>query len=132
MTLTHLLLRDMPSAKVPDSWEQYFNRTNWANFTETEKADAESFVSRIFEVIYVKNSDEVDQKVFDQELIDFNSAGLTINLKFSDPLLVSQGEVSTFRSIIDHSSDFLINLRKAISSKFAYSRTSLQLLMTKR
>ena len=49
---------DPPSAQVPDHWEQYFNRTNWASFTESERAEVENFVSRLFQVIFVKNSDE--------------------------------------------------------------------------
>ena len=49
---------DPPSAQVADRWEQYFNRTNWANFTESERAEVENFVSRLFQVIFVRNSDE--------------------------------------------------------------------------
>ena len=43
---------------------------------------------------FSKNSDETDQKYFSSLLTDFTESGLEIKLNFSDPLLVSQGEVA--------------------------------------
>ena len=43
-------------------------------------------------VVFVKNSEESEQKFFASNLTDFTASGLEIKLNFSDPLLVSQGE----------------------------------------
>lgn len=88
---------DPPLAKVPNEWEKYFDKSSWNDFTDKEREQAESFISKIFQVIFVKNSEETEQKSFGQDLASFSPAGLTINLQFSDPLLVSQGEVSNQR-----------------------------------
>ena len=113
---TMLIEFDPPIAKVPDSWEQYFNKANRESLSEEEKVQAETYISKFFQVIFVKNSDEKNQANFYPDIADFTPAGLSINLQFSDPLLVSQGDVSTTPflvvAICDHDFTFF---RRAIS-----------------
>jgi hypothetical protein len=50
-------------------------------------------ITDVFTVIFIKNSEESPQSYFDQSVASFSSSGLKVNLDFSDPLLVSQGDV---------------------------------------
>lgn len=84
---------DPPVAKVPESWAALFDEEAKAGLSEQERAFLESLVSEVFEVIFVQNSDEKPQSFFDQSIAGFTSAGISVNLNFSDPLLISQGEV---------------------------------------
>ena len=49
---------------------------------------------KIMSVTFVQNSEELPQKYIISNLTSFESHGITINLNFSDPVLVSQGEIS--------------------------------------
>ena len=48
---------------------------------------------KIMSVSFVQNSEELPQKYLMTNLTSFESNGITINLNFSDPLLISQGEI---------------------------------------
>ncbi len=50
-------------------------------------------------VTFTKNSEELDQKYLMSNLTTFTPEGLNIQLNFSDPLLVSQGEYADFIKI---------------------------------
>ena len=43
-------------------------------------------------VEFIQNSEETSQKYLITNLTTFKAGGISINLNFSDPLLVSQGE----------------------------------------
>lgn len=42
-------------------------------------------------VTFEQNSEEEQQRYFVQDLVNFDSGGIQINLNFSDPILISQG-----------------------------------------
>ena len=46
----------------------------------------------IMHVAFEQNSEEKEQKYFLQNMVNFDSRGVQINLNFSDPLLISQGQ----------------------------------------
>ena len=61
--------------------------------TESELKFFEAVISEVFSVSFIQNSDEKAQNYFKQTVVEFKSSGLDIQLDFSDPLLISQGEV---------------------------------------
>lgn len=61
--------------------------------TESELQFFEAVISEVFSVSFIQNSDEKEQNYFKQTVVEFKSSGLDIQLDFSDPLLISQGEV---------------------------------------
>lgn len=62
----------------------------------------------ILHVVFVKNSEELDQKFFSSNLTDFTPNGINIQLNFSDPLLISQGDEADSLRIKMLKSFFLI------------------------
>ena len=61
--------------------------------TESELQFFEAVISEVFSVSFIQNSDEKAQNYFKQTVVEFKSSGLDIQLDFSDPLLISQGEI---------------------------------------
>ena len=61
----------------------------------------------MLQVEFEKNSEENDQESFGYKLISFDSSGLQIKIGFSDPLLVSQGDVADQVKIRFHKSYFM-------------------------
>ena len=57
-----------------------------------DRVDFEKELLKIMHVAFEQNSEELPQKFFYPKLVEFTERGLHINLNFSDPLLVSQGE----------------------------------------
>ena len=45
-------------------------------------------------ISFEQNSDEEPQRYIVSNLTSFSESGISINLNFSDPILISQGEVS--------------------------------------
>ena len=54
-----------------------------------DQLQLDEFVADVFQVVFVKNSEEIEQKFFEQNVAKFTSEGIMIQLDFSDPLLVS-------------------------------------------
>ena len=52
----------------------------------------EEELSSLLRIDFIQNSEEVSQQYFFSNLTDFSETGVTINLNFSDPLLISAGE----------------------------------------
>lgn len=57
-----------------------------------ERIEFENGLLDIMHVTFEQNSEEIPQRYFTSNLTSFEPDGIRINLNFSDPLLVSQGE----------------------------------------
>ena len=57
--------------------------------TAADQLQLDEFVADVFQVVFVKNSEEIEQKFLEQNVAKFTSEGIMIQLDFSDPLLVS-------------------------------------------
>ena len=60
--------------------------------SEKDQQAYEEQLKNILHVTFEKNSDEISQKYLLSNLTSFSEDILTIQLNFSDPILVSQGQ----------------------------------------
>ena len=81
-----------PEAIVPDSWSELWEQAQNLDLTEPQKQYIDSIISQIFQVVFIKNSDEEEQSFFNQSIVQFTPSGITVQMDFSDPLLISQGD----------------------------------------
>ena len=80
-----------PIALIPDTWKQTFVEEERLKLSLEERKEREEDALYLMHVVFLKNSEEDEQKYFLSNLTEWTSAGVTIQLNFSDPLLVSQG-----------------------------------------
>ena len=80
-----------PDVLVPDDWEFILNQNDIQELSENQQLEVKKIKEEIFDVTYVKNSHVEDQEYFDYQLTSFNETGVTIQMNFSDPILISQG-----------------------------------------
>ena len=80
-----------PDVLVPDDWEFILNQNDTQELSESQQLEVKKIKEGIFDVTYVKNSHVEDQEYFDYQLTSFNETGVTIQMNFSDPILISQG-----------------------------------------
>ena len=115
---------DPPEAIVPDGWDSLWDPTKTVDMKDSEKAALESMISEIFSVVFVQNSDEDEQRKFSSSITEFTSAGLSVQLDFSDPLLVSHGDspdevtVKILKSFFTETSDFRRRLQDDDESQY--------------
>ena len=83
---------DPPRALVPKKWDFLFDSEQHQDLSPEKKAAVQTLSNDAFQVSFIKNSDEENQSEFSAKLEQFESGGLSIQVQFSEPLLVSQGE----------------------------------------
>ena len=83
-----------PVVAVPNDWDVLLDKKEQAKMSPAEREKFEEELLKIIHIKFEQNSEELPQKYFYPELLTFKEWGLVLNLNFSDPLLISQGEVA--------------------------------------
>jgi len=88
------IVYDPPVAVISEEWRNIFIESEREKLDANKREEYEKLAIEALNVQFLKNSQENDQKFFASNLTDFSESGLKIYLNFSNPLFVSQGEVS--------------------------------------
>lgn len=78
-----------PIVAVPNNWATLFSLEERESMPPADREVFEKDLIKIMNVQFEQNSEEIAQKFFYSELVDFTPDGIQINLNFSDPLLIS-------------------------------------------
>ena len=85
---------DPPNSNVPDNWQDLWDDKKRSQLPDAEIKLLETIINQVILVLFVQNSEEDAQTSFDYSIKEFTSDGIRMQLKFSEPLNVSQGDVS--------------------------------------
>lgn len=77
---------------IPNDWRKLWDLREREKMAPKDLVEFEKELIKIMHVQFEKNSEELPQKYFYPELVNFEPSGIKIALNFSDPLLVSQGQ----------------------------------------
>ena len=77
---------------VPNDWERLWSLEEREKMSLKKRETFEEELKQIMHVEFIHNTDEEPQRYLMSNLTSFTSWGIDINLNFSDPILVSQGE----------------------------------------
>lgn len=79
---------------VPNDWDRLWSLEEREKLSLRDRETFEEELLKIMHVQFIHNSDEEPQRYLMSNLTAFTSYGININLNFSDPVLVSQGETA--------------------------------------
>ena len=77
---------------VPTDWEKIWSLEEREKMAYQDRIQFENALLDIMHVKFEQNSDELPQRYFASNVTEFTKDGLRINLNFSDPILISQGQ----------------------------------------
>lgn len=78
-----------PIVLIPNDWEKLWNLEEREKMSIEDQASFDKELLKIMHVQFEKNSDELEQKFFISNLTRFEPDGISVNLNFSDPILIS-------------------------------------------
>ena len=79
---------------VPNDWDRLWSLEERDKMSLEKRETFEEELKRIMHVEFIHNTDEEPQRYLMSNLTKFTNSGININLNFSDPILVSQGEIA--------------------------------------
>ena len=77
---------------MPSDWNQLWGTSEREKFTGANREKYEKELARILHIEFIKKTEELNQQYVFSNLTSFSQTGVTINMNFSDPLLISAGE----------------------------------------
>lgn len=79
---------------MPNDWEKLWSLDERNKMSPKDSEEFEKELKKIMHVQFIHNTDEEPQRYLMSNLTTFTNDGISINLNFSDPILVSQGETA--------------------------------------
>ena len=84
---------------MPSNWARIFNKSKREKLSSAKQKIYKEFHDSVFRVSFEQQSSDEIEIDLDFELIEFDTSGISIKLRFNEPLLVSQGEYADIATI---------------------------------